>query len=72
MALNPVLNFRHRKAMAAFKVAPTLSWADLPPYVGRGTMSELMLMGLVEAADPTIGPYSKLYEWRRVNIPTAF
>lgn len=61
------LKDRQRRALLAFEDKPTLRFHDLPPYVGRTTMAELVSMGLVEPADPKVGPYSKVFEWRRVS-----
>jgi hypothetical protein len=65
------LGWRHRLVLNAFDGREKLKFHDLPTFVGRSTMSELMRMGLVKAADPTIGPYRKKYEWRRVDSHDA-
>lgn len=45
------LTNRHRRALAAFEGRPALRFQDLPPYVGRATMLELVDMELVEPAN---------------------
>jgi hypothetical protein len=56
--------FRKQKALQAFERRPILRLCDLPNGIGRKTLNELVQLGLIEVADPSIGHYSFGYAWR--------
>ena len=58
------LGERHRRALVALKENDVLRFADLPIYVGYGTMAELVSMGLAERVNKEAGQYSKKFGWR--------
>jgi len=59
------LNNRHLRVLKALQERP-LRWCDLPIYVGRTTMFELVDAGLVEIVDPSVGAYATNHAWRLV------
>jgi hypothetical protein len=56
--------YRHQMALEAFKKRPLLQFCDLPNGVGMKTIDELIALGLIEVADPTVGRFSFGHAWR--------
>jgi hypothetical protein len=56
--------YRKQRGLEAFKKRPILRFCDLPNGIGIKTMDELIELGLIEVADPTVGRFSFGYAWR--------
>ena len=58
---------RKRRALQALGEKPIVHLYDLPPYIGRGTMDELVAIGLAEIVNAETGRCSKYFGWRLVQ-----
>jgi hypothetical protein len=58
---------RKRRALLALQQNAVVRYGDLPIYVGRGTMAELVTMGLAETVNKEAGEYSKYFGWRLLS-----
>jgi len=58
------LTGRQQRALAVLQENAVVRFADLPPYVGRTTMAELVIKGLAEPVNKEAGAYSKHFGWR--------
>lgn len=61
------LTSRQFKALVALESKDTILYHDLPTYVGRSTMNDMVVMGFAEVVPKSGGTYSKNHAWRLVR-----
>lgn len=64
MTFTRTLTSRQLKALIALESKDMLLYHDLPTFVGRGTMAEMVAMGFAEVVPESGGAYSKNHAWR--------
>lgn len=68
MGNGKTLSARQRRALATFEDLEEVHLFDMFG-IGITTMDQLVIMGLIEVLDKTVGRNSKNLRWKRTSIP---